>query len=72
LLNYQNDIIKHVYIFDYFYNQKKQEVKIGFRFIFQSQKLTLTSAEIDKVYNDIINKSLKISGVAIPGIEQNT
>ncbi|MDB4835581.1 phenylalanine--tRNA ligase beta subunit-related protein [Gammaproteobacteria bacterium] len=72
LLNYQNDIIKYVYIFDYFYNQKKQEVKIGFRFIFQSQKLTLTSAEIDIVYNDIINKSLKISGVAIPGIEQNT
>jgi phenylalanyl-tRNA synthetase beta chain len=69
LLNYQNDIIKHIYIFDYFYNQKKQEIKIGFRFIFQSQKLTLTSAEIDVVYNDIIDKSLEISGVAIPGIK---
>jgi len=68
LLNYQSDIIKNVYIFDYFKNEKVQEIKIGFRFIFQSKISTLTSYEIDAVYNAIIMESLKIDGVEIPGI----
>ena len=49
LLNYQNEIIKNVYIFDYFKNEKQEEIKIGFRFIFQSKKATLNSAEIELV-----------------------
>jgi len=68
LLNYQSDIIKNVYIFDYFKNEKQEEIKIGFRYIFQSKIMTLTSAEIDLVYNDIVSQSLKISGISIPGI----
>tara|TARA_B100000767_G_scaffold266084_1_gene282972 strand:- start:4531 stop:6435 length:1905 start_codon:yes stop_codon:yes gene_type:complete len=68
LLNYHSDIIKNVYIFDYFKNEKAKEIKIGFRFIFQSKISTLTSDQIDKVYSDIVNESLKIDGVAIPGI----
>ena len=68
LLNYQSDIIKNVYIFDYFKNEKQEEIKIGFRFIFQSKKATLNSAEIELVYNDIVTKSLGISGISIPGI----
>ncbi|MDA8865574.1 phenylalanine--tRNA ligase subunit beta [Gammaproteobacteria bacterium] len=68
LLDYQCDIIKNIYIFDYFKNEKQKEIKIGFRFIFQSKKATLNSAEIELVYNDIVTKSLKISGISIPGI----
>jgi len=68
LLNYQSDIIKNIYIFDYFKNEKKQEIKIGFRFTFQSKKATLNSAEIELVYNEIVSKSLNISGISIPGI----
>ena len=68
LLNYKSDILKNVYIFDYFHNEKKEEIKVGFRFIFQSKKATLNSAEIELVYNDIVNKSLSISGISIPGI----
>jgi len=68
LLNYKNEIIKSVYIFDYFKNEKRQEIKIGFRFIFQSKIATLTSGQIDIVYTDIIKQSLKIDGVAVPGI----
>ena len=41
--------------------------KIGFRFIFQSNKVTLTSDQVDIVLNDIIDKSLKIDGIEIPG-----
>ncbi|MDB4244523.1 phenylalanine--tRNA ligase beta subunit-related protein, partial [Gammaproteobacteria bacterium] len=68
LLKYQSDIIKNIYIFDYFKNEKQEEIKIGFRFVFQSKIMTLKSAEIEVVYNDIVRKSLKISGVTIPGI----
>ena len=68
LLSYQCDIIKHIYIFDYFKNEKQEEIKIGFRFIFQSKKATLNSAEIEIVYNDIVKKSLSISGISIPGM----
>ena len=68
LLNYQSDIIKNIYIFDYFKNEKAQEIKIGFRFIFQAKKITLTAAEIDVVYNDIICITSGIEGVTIPGI----
>lgn len=68
MLNFKDDIIKSVYIFDYFKNEKKEEIKIGFRFIFQSKYKTLTSKEIDFVYNDLIHKSLKIKGIEIPGL----
>jgi phenylalanyl-tRNA synthetase beta subunit len=68
LLNYQCDILKNIYIFDYFKNEKQEEIKIGFRFTFQSKKATLNSAEIELVYNDIVTKSLSISGISIPGI----
>jgi len=68
LLNYQGEIIKDIYIFDYFKNEKQEEIKIGFRFVFQSKKTTLNSAEIELVYNDIVSQSLRIEGISIPGI----
>ena len=71
LLNYENDIIKHVYVFDYFFNEKKEEIKIGFRFIFQSKKTTLTAGEIDVVYNEVVERSLSIKGLSIPGLQSN-
>ena len=68
VLNFQSILIKNIFIFDYFENDKKQEIKIGFRFVFQSAKLTLTSYQIEEVLNDIVHQSLKIEGVEIPGI----
>ena len=68
LLNYQSDIVKNIFIFDYFHNDKAQEIKIGFRIVFQSKETTLTAKEIELVYNDLINQSLKINGISIPGI----
>jgi len=67
-LSYQSDIVKNIFIFDYFYNEKAQEVKIGFRIVFQSKETTLTAAQIELVYNDLIDQSLKIDGILIPGI----
>jgi phenylalanyl-tRNA synthetase beta chain len=67
-LSYQSDIVKNIFIFDYFHNDKTQEVKIGFRIVFQSKETTLTAAQIELVYNDLINQSLKIDEISIPGI----
>ena len=68
LLSYKSDIVKNIFIFDYFHNKNTQETKIGFRIIFQSIDTTLTAEQIELVYNDIISKSLKIEGIAIPGL----
>ena len=70
LLNYESKIIKSIYIFDYFKNEKKQEIKIGFRFIFQSKESTLTSDEIDPILKDIIKLSETIESVTIPGLSK--
>ena len=71
IFNFKYEILKDIFIFDYFKNDKKNEIKIGFRFIFQSKNETLTSSQIDKVLNDIISMSLEISGIEIPGLNQN-
>ena len=68
LLNFESDLIKDRFIFDYFKNEKLKEIKIGFRFIFQSKEQTLTTSQIELIYNDIVNQSLKIDGISIPGI----
>ena len=68
LLNYQSNILKNVYIFDYFKNEKQNEIKIGFRFIFQSKDKTLTTERVENVINGIIKKSLQISNIDIPGL----
>ena len=70
LLNYQNDIIKNIYIFDYFKNEKQDEIKIGFRFVFQSNKETLTDRQVKDVIDDIIKKSLSINSIQIPGLQE--
>ena len=46
LLNYDNNILKNVFIFDYFYNEKKEEVKIGFRFVFPTRTLSFQTLSI--------------------------
>ena len=68
LINYESDIIKDIFIFDYFVNKNTNEIKLGCRFIFQSHKETLKDEQVDKVINDIISVSLNINSVRIPGI----
>ena len=67
-MGYKDDLLKEVFVFDYFFNEKKQEIKIGFRFIFQSKNATITDKEVDKVMKVIINQALKIESIYIPGL----
>ena len=68
ILMYKNDLLKDVYIFDYFHNKKNKEIKIGFRFVFQSAKSTITETEVNNIIGVIINHTQKIKGVTIPGL----
>ena len=64
----EENLIKNKFIFDYYKNKKNNHTKIGYRFIFQSNKKTLTVEEVDKVMADIVKSILSIEGVSIPGI----
>jgi phenylalanyl-tRNA synthetase beta chain len=68
ILSFKNKLLKDVFIFDYYNNEKKQEIKIGFRFIFQSQEATITDKEVDHVMNLIINSALEFKSISIPGL----
>jgi len=63
-----DEIIKDTFIFDFYKNDNTNSVKLGYRFIFQSQKKTLSEEEINKKVQDIINPIIKMDGVSIPGM----
>ena len=69
LINLKHELVKEIYIFDFFNNQKKNEAKIGFRFIFQSHISTITEEEVSKVMKRIIDSCLAIKSVTIPGLD---
>ena len=68
ILNFKDNLLKDVFIFDYYNNENKQETKIGFRFIFQSQDSTITDKEVDRVMNIVIKKALEDKSISIPGL----
>ncbi len=68
ILNFESTFLKDVFVFDYYKNEKTKEIKIGFRFIFQSKDKTLTVKEIENAMKNIIDESKKIKSVEIPGI----
>ena len=70
LLTYKNDLIKEIFIFDFYNNQENNEIKLGFRFIFQSTTSTITENEVNSVMEAIIKHTLSIDSVTIPGLSK--
>ena len=68
ILEYNDELLKEVFLFDYFYNEKNAEIKIGFRFVFQSTDLTITETQVNNIMSVIINHANKIEGISIPGL----
>ena len=56
-------------MFDFYNNLKNSEIKIAYRFIFQSNNQTLKDYEIDKYMQNIYDIALSIKSVGIPGID---
>ena len=57
-----------MFVFDYYFNEKKNEIKMGFRFVFQSHAHTITDKEVDDVMELIVNTALKYASVSLPGL----
>lgn len=70
IFSFKNELLKEVFIFDFYKNEKKGELKIGFRFIFQSRNHTLKDHEVDSVMEDIFQQAFIIDSVDIPGLNQ--
>lgn len=68
ILNFENDLLKEAFVFDYFKNEKLNEIKIGFRFVFQSRDTTITDRDVNEVMNEIIKKALMDDSITIPGL----
>ncbi len=69
ILEFEDVLLKKVFIFDYFYNEKNAEIKIGFRFVFQSSKSTITEKEVSEVMKVIIDHTSTMNGIKIPGLQ---
>ena len=69
ILQFQDELLKDVYIFDYFHNEKNEEIKIGFRFVFQSPDSTITEFQVNDIISDIISYTQKIKGITLPGLK---
>ena len=66
--NISDDIIKDSFLFDYYKDDKRKIIKLGYRFIFQSHLMTLSDSEINKKVNEILSPVLEIDTVSIPGM----
>lgn len=60
--------IKNSFMFDFYKNEAKQSVKIGYRFVFQSRTHTLNEREINLKIDEISELAFSIEGVSIPGM----
>ena len=64
----QNEYLKESFIFDFYKNEKMNEIKIGVRMVFQSDKKTLSENEIQDSSNKLLAPLLDLDGVKIPGM----
>jgi len=61
--------LKESFIFDYYLNEESKVIKIGIRFIFQSNNTTLEDNSILNEMKKIFDIASKIDGVQIPGLQ---
>ncbi len=67
--SFEHDDLKEVFVFDFYNNAKKEEIKIGYRFVFQSMEKTLTDIEVDNIISDIIKSISDLGDVHVPGYD---
>ena len=71
LENLADPIIKSVFLFDFYKNDEKNIVKLGYRVTFQSDSKTLSDNEINQKTKEILTPILEMDGVSIPGMHLN-
>jgi phenylalanyl-tRNA synthetase beta chain len=73
LVNYIKNIesryLKESFMFDFYKDFNKKEIKVGYRFIFQSNSKTLSEKDINESIKKILSPILILEGVSIPGLD---
>ena len=64
-----DELIKKSFIFDYYNDEERKIIKLGYRIIFQSNHKTLSDAEINVKVSEILTPILEVKGVSIPGLQ---
>ena len=59
------------FLFDFYENAAKQQVKAAYRFIFQDYSKTLTDSEINQELEPLLSEILKLNNVSIPGYKND-
>jgi len=67
LTKMEHQDLKKSFIFDFYKNTEKGEIKLGIRMVFQSEKKTLSDDEINTYISELIEPLLKLDDVSIPG-----
>ena len=60
-------MFSYLFQLNFYENDKTNETKIGYRFIFQSKSRTLTDIDVDKEITRITDSVLLIDSVSLPG-----
>jgi phenylalanyl-tRNA synthetase beta chain len=68
LSNLNDKNLKDFFIFDFYVNKKLNEIKVGVRLIFQSNKDTLNDNEIQHSIIKLLKPIIDLDGVSVPGL----
>ncbi len=61
--------LEDLFIFDFYHNKDKNIMKVGFRFIFQSNEKTLVEADVDEEMEKVFAAVIEIDGADVPGLD---
>jgi phenylalanyl-tRNA synthetase beta chain len=71
IFDFDSKILKDAFLFDFYENAAKHQVKAAYRFIFQDFSKTLTDDEINQELEPLLSDILKLKNVSIPGYKND-
>ena len=57
------------FLFDFYENKEKNQIKVAYRLIFQSKENTLSDKDVDKEMNKMVLKIIEIKNASVPGFK---
>lgn len=57
------------FLFDFYENKGKNQIKVAYRLIFQSKENTLSDKDVDKEMNKMVFKIIEIKNASVPGFK---
>lgn len=62
-------ILVDKFLFDFYENKEKNQIKVAYRLIFQSKENTLGDKDVDKEMNKMVLKIIEIKNASVPGFK---